>query len=85
MGRKKDSKQLREVLGEAMFRRLVDAMGGQQVYIPREIADPERDERIVIMFSEALKDGSSTMSAYQQCADNEKLTIRRVQQIVAGE
>jgi hypothetical protein len=63
---------------------LIDEFGGQQVYIPKTMPDPSRNQRIITIFSESLKSGSTCMNAYQRAADEEGLSLRRVQEIVAS-
>ena len=76
------TQKLIQVIGQTAAEKLVDHSGGQHIYIPRRIVPPGRDDNIIVLFSESLKQGSSCMSAYEKCADQSGLTVRQVQRIV---
>jgi hypothetical protein len=63
--------------------KLVKHYGGERIYIPRQVPDPERDETIRQMYVSALRQGSTCMNAYASAAEPYDLSVRRVQQIVA--
>ena len=76
------SQKLIEIIGQDAAALLVAAAGGQHIYVPRRIVPPDRDDCLIVLFSESLKDGSSCMSAYKNCADQSGLTVRQIQRIV---
>ncbi len=76
------SKTLIDIVGQDAAEKLVASAGGQHIYIPRRIVPTDRDDCIIILFSESLKDGSTCMSAYEKCADQSGLTVRQIQRIV---
>ncbi len=78
------SQDLFNILGADAMQRLVDRFGGQRIYIPKTVPDPQRDGKILVIFSESIKSGASCMSSYERCAEETKLSVRRVQQIVAS-
>ena len=78
------SQDLFNILGADAMQRLVDQFGGRRIYIPKHVPDPARDGKILVIFSESIKSGASCMSSYERCAEETKLSVRRVQQIVAS-
>ena len=76
------TEKLIQVIGQTAAEKLVDNCGGQHIYIPRRIIQPDRDDNIIVLFSESLKHGASCMNAYERCADQSGLTVRQVQRIV---
>jgi len=79
-----ESQRILKAIGPDAMQALCREFGGTQIYVPKKVPQPERDECIVLSFSHALKDGSTCMNAYERCAEDTGLSVRRVQQIVAG-
>ncbi len=78
------SEKLFEALGADAMQKLVNQFGGRRIYIPKTVPDPKRDNKILVLFSESIKSGASCMSSYEKCANENSLSVRRVQQIVAA-
>jgi hypothetical protein len=78
------SEKLYDALGADGMRALVDAFGGKRIYVPKQVHVPDRDDKIIVLFSESIESGASCMSSYERCADETGLTVRRIQQIVAA-
>ena len=78
-----ESERILDCLGRDAMQRLCDEFGGETIYVPLRVPEPERDERVKRMFDEQLRAGSTCMSSYRNVAEEEGLSIRRVQQIVA--
>jgi len=76
------SSRILRAIGPDAMQKLVNEFGGQQIYVPLAVPEPGRDDNILRLFSESLKVGS-TMNAYQRCADQSGLSVRRIQKIVA--
>ena len=79
-----DAQRLMEIVGPELMQRICQEFAGEQIYIPKRAPDPHRDVHIIIQFAAAQKLGATCMNAYEQCADETGLSVRRVQQIVAG-
>ena len=79
-----EKRSLISVLGEDAMRRLVAEYGGELIYVPQHMPVPDRDERIREQFTSALQAGGTCMSSYTECAEVYGLSVRRVQEIVAG-
>jgi len=80
-----ESERILKCLGRDAMQKLCNEFGGETIYVPLRVPEPERDERVRQMFDERLREGSTCMSSYRRAADEEGLSIRRVQQIIAGE
>jgi hypothetical protein len=78
-----DSQTLLQILGPEAMSKLISAFGGERIYVPGRIIEPNRDDKIVDTFFNKLKSGSSTMSAYVSASAESGLSVRRVQEIVA--
>ena len=78
------SDRILNTIGPEAMNRLCAEFGGDTVYIPHEAPDPDRDQNIIRLYSDTVKDGASNMTAYATCAHDYGLTTRRVQDIVAG-
>lgn len=74
---------LLETIGADAMQKLVDEFGGQMIYVPTKVPNPDRDDDIRATFSESLKTGSTCMNAYNLCASQSGLSLRRVQEIVS--
>ncbi len=77
------AEKLLAVLGRDAMQKLCDEFGGERIYIPLRLPDPNRDDRILTTFYETLHEGATTMSAYETASAESSLSVRRVQQIVA--
>jgi len=73
-----------ETIGREAMERLCREFGGTTLYIPLRPPEVLRNEKIVTLFSHALKAGGTCMSAYNECAQEFGLSVRRVQEIIAG-
>ncbi len=78
------SDRILNAIGAEAMTALVREFGGDTLYIPNEVPNPDRDQNIIRLFSDTVKDGASNMTAYATCAHDYSLTTRRVQDIVAG-
>jgi hypothetical protein len=78
-----DAEKILRLIGPDAMRRLIDGMGGERVYVPTRIPDPERYDKIIHTFEAVLQAGATTMSAYQSASAESGLSVRRVQEIVA--
>jgi hypothetical protein len=77
-----ESEMILEVIGREAMTRLCEVFGGQRLYIPVKVPEPNRDEHIVEVFESELQNGSTTMNSYQRAADIYGLSVRRVQEII---
>ena len=71
-----------DLIGPEAMQRLCDEFGGLSLYIPKAPPDPERDNVMRIMFSNALKGGSTCMNSYSFIANEFGMSVRRVIDIV---
>ena len=78
-----ESHKLLSLLGRDRLEALISEYGGTNIYVPKRVPDPHRDNHIRVMFSDSLKAGTSTMSSYLVCSREYGLSLRRVQEIVA--
>jgi len=69
------------IAGPEVARRIMQAFGGEAVYIPRG-GRAERDEAIKYEFRSLLSGGSTSMSSYRQLAKEHGLSTRRIMAIV---
>jgi hypothetical protein len=76
--------EIESLIGSESTRLLIQHFGGQQIYIPKKELKPDRDIRILTIFSQSIKSGTTCMNAYENAAQEAGLSIRRVQQIVAA-
>ena len=79
-----DAKRLMQIIGPELMERVCSAFGGERVYIPHRMHDESRDEYVQTLFTETVQSGATCMSAYRRAADEVGLSVRRVQDIVAG-
>lgn len=77
------AQELMRIVGREKMQEICDAFGGERVYIPTSVPDPERDERIMEIFIDTLRGGSTVMSSYRRAAETSGLSVRRVQEIIA--
>ena len=77
------SDRILDAIGTKAMAALVREFGGDTIYVPHEVPNPDRDENIIRLFTDTIKEGASNMTAYATCAHNYGLTTRRVQGIVA--
>lgn len=69
------------VAGPEVAAKIMQAMGGDCVYIPRG-GKAERDEAIKYEFRDLLARGGTSMSSYRQLAREHGLSTRRIMAIV---
>ena len=72
-----------DAIGDKAMARLCQEFGGSVVYVPHHSPDGERDDNILQLFSDALKEGASNMTAYGNAATTHGVSVRTVQRIVA--
>ena len=80
-----ESQRILQVIGREAMQNLCGEFGGANIYVPKHVPDPYRNERIVKMFEDTLnKPGTTCMSSYQKCAEEFELSVSRVRQIANG-
>ncbi|HEC62528.1 MAG TPA: hypothetical protein ENI27_09805 [bacterium] len=77
------SDRILDAIGAEAMATLCQEFGGTALYIPHHVPQPQRDDNIITLFSDTLKAGASTMTAYDTCATTHHLSIRQIQTIVA--
>lgn len=70
------------LIGEDAVRKLAQAYGGQKVYIPTRADLSDRNQAMKHEFNDLLGTGSTVMNAYTTIANEQGLSVRRVQAIV---
>mgnify|MGYP003153205058 CR=1 FL=1 len=80
-----NTEKLFAIIGPDRFVEVMAALGGKKVYIPKHHLKVGRNDHIIALFSESLKQpGASCQSSYKVAAKDVGLSIRQVQRVVAG-
>ena len=76
--------QLHAIVGDELMIEICTVFGGQAIYIPQHIPDPERDGKMVADFNQRLHEAASVGNAYVQIGEDYGVSPRTVQRIVCG-
>ena len=79
-----NTQKLFAIIGPELMVEVMAELGGRKVYIPKHLAMPGRNDHILKLFSESLKQpGASCQSSYKAAAEDVGLSVRQVQRVVA--
>jgi len=79
----RSGEEIVNVIGVEAMEKLCSAFGGERVYIPKKVPQPDRTDSIKEEYIECLHEGATCMAAYASVANHYELSVRRVQSIVA--
>ena len=76
--------QLHRIVGDDFMIEICTVFGGQTVYIPQHIPDPERDSKMTADFNRILHESTSVGSAFVQIGEAYDVSPRTVRRAVCG-